>query len=244
VRPGSRVPYVPTAALVVRRAALPSPPFDPDLRYGEDVDLVWRLHDRGWSVRYDPRTVVRHAEPDRWRAWLARRHHHGTSAAPLADRHGDRLTPLVLPALPTLAWAGLLSRRPGAAAAAVGLAVLRLHRQLRSTGLERAACRRTAVRVTGQAVLGAATGAGGAGTVVTGPLLRRCSCTDARAPPRLWPSSSRRWWSTCAGGPRSTPCAGPRCGCSTTWPTPAASGAAAGPRARLRRWSPRRSRPR
>lgn len=171
VRPGSRVPYVPTAALLVRRTALPSPAFDPSLRFGEDVDLVWRLHDRGWTVRYDPRTVVRHTEPERWRSWLTRRHAYGTSAAPLADRHGDRLTPLVLPPLPTLAVVGLLARRPGIACAAAVLAALRLHRQLRAAGLERTASRRTAVRVTAQAVLGVAWGAGGAGAVVTAPLL-------------------------------------------------------------------------
>ena len=28
--------------------------FDPDLRVGEDVDLVWRLLDEGWRVRYEP----------------------------------------------------------------------------------------------------------------------------------------------------------------------------------------------
>ena len=90
VRPGGRVPYVPSAALLVRRSALTdagrgdAAPFDPALQYGEDVDLVWRLHDAGWAVHYDPRTVVGHAEPGRWVPWLRRRHAYGTSAAPLA----------------------------------------------------------------------------------------------------------------------------------------------------------------
>src|SRR5262249_5457885 len=49
VRPGSVVPYVPTTALVVRREALVAVDgFDTHLHVGEDVDLVWRLHDRGW----------------------------------------------------------------------------------------------------------------------------------------------------------------------------------------------------
>ncbi len=69
VTPGGRVPYVPSAALVVRRAALGG--FDEALRYGEDVDLVWRLHDRGWRIRYDPRVVVAHARPGWGRAGLA-----------------------------------------------------------------------------------------------------------------------------------------------------------------------------
>ena len=51
VRPGRPVGYVPSAALLVRRAALPQRPFDPALRYGEHVDLIWRLIDAGWRVR-------------------------------------------------------------------------------------------------------------------------------------------------------------------------------------------------
>jgi len=42
VRPGSRVPYVPGAALVVRKAAAGTG-FAEDMRVGEDVDFVWRL---------------------------------------------------------------------------------------------------------------------------------------------------------------------------------------------------------
>jgi mycofactocin system glycosyltransferase len=103
VLPGSRVGYVPTAALVVRAGALAQVGgFDPALRYGEDVDLVWRLHAAGWRVRYDPSVVVEHAEPRTWRALLARRYRYGTSAAPLAQRHPQAMAPLVLPR-----WGGL-----------------------------------------------------------------------------------------------------------------------------------------
>src|SRR5206468_746740 len=42
---GGRVSYVPSTALVVRRdALLRVDGFDESLRYGEDVDLCWRLH--------------------------------------------------------------------------------------------------------------------------------------------------------------------------------------------------------
>ena len=54
------MPYVSTEALWVRVAALDGlapdsatdtdGPFDVSLRYGEDVDLVWRLHAAGWRV--------------------------------------------------------------------------------------------------------------------------------------------------------------------------------------------------
>ena len=70
VRPGGRVGYLPTAALLIRRETLGA--FDVALRFGEDVDLIWRILDAGWTVRYEPAAVVHHAEPSRW-SELARR---------------------------------------------------------------------------------------------------------------------------------------------------------------------------
>ena len=46
-----------------RRWPVRAGPFDASLRYGEDVDLVWRLAEAGWRVRYDPAASVSHAEP-------------------------------------------------------------------------------------------------------------------------------------------------------------------------------------
>jgi GT2 family glycosyltransferase len=90
VAPGGPVAYVPSAALLVRRRALGAG-FDEGLRYGEDVDLVWRLHDAGWRVRYDPAVEVAHEEPATLRAAIARRFRYGTSAAALSSRHPRRL---------------------------------------------------------------------------------------------------------------------------------------------------------
>ena len=81
--PGRNVPYVPSAALIVRTPVR----FDETLRYGEDVDLIWRLLDQGHRVVYDPSVVVLHHETD----VVRRRFRYGTSAAPLAARHPDRL---------------------------------------------------------------------------------------------------------------------------------------------------------
>ena len=66
---GSRRPpaswHAPAAAAVVRRRALEEVGgFDPSLRVGEDVDLVWRLVDAGWRARYEPRSVVGHRPRD------------------------------------------------------------------------------------------------------------------------------------------------------------------------------------
>jgi mycofactocin system glycosyltransferase len=142
VMPGTRVSYLPTAALVVRRAALASL-FDTALRYGEDVDLIWRLHESGWRIRYEPSVQVRHHEPDTWQALLTRRFHYGTSAGPLATRHPTSMAPLVLQPWPTLTVAALLARRPLPAAltfAASVVAMLRtVHRaDLPATGVTRA----------------------------------------------------------------------------------------------------------
>lgn len=129
VAPGTRVPYVPSAALIVRRAALGG--FDEALRYGEDVDLVWRLHDRGWRVRYDPRVTIRHDA----KALLSRRFRYGTSAAPLAQRHPGRLAPFVLAPTPTAVLVLLAARRPKAAAGLLAMESAVLARRLRRHGL-------------------------------------------------------------------------------------------------------------
>lgn len=129
VRPGGRVAYVPTAALVARREALgeQGAPFDPALRCGEDVDLVWRMIDRGWSVRYEPAAVVRHDEPGRLGPWLVRRLRYGSSAGPLARRHPERLAPVVIhprsAAALGSATAVMSSRRVPSAVAAVPVAL-------------------------------------------------------------------------------------------------------------------------
>ena len=128
VAPNTRVSYVPTAALIVRRRALDEfarrgEVFDPTMSIGEDVDLVWRLHDNGWRVRYDPSVRVGHHEPRTWRGLLGRRLRYGTSAAPLAVRHPRNLTHLVLQPWPAVTVAALLARRPLLAAGAFAMSV-------------------------------------------------------------------------------------------------------------------------
>lgn len=140
VVPMTRVSYVPTAALLVRRSALDSvapdgSPFDPALRYGEDVDLIWRLHDAGWRIRYDPGVEIQHSGPGTWPELLGRRFRYGTSAGPLARRHPRRLAPLVLQPWPAVAVAALLARRPVVAALATAGGRVTLDRTVRRAGL-------------------------------------------------------------------------------------------------------------
>ncbi|MGW0353674.1 mycofactocin biosynthesis glycosyltransferase MftF [Nocardia nova] len=113
VRPGGRISYVPTAALVVRRSAWErAGGFDESLRYGEDVDLVWRLVSDGKVVRYQPDSVVRHEPRTTLRAWLRQRYDYGTSAAVLARRHPGHLYCARLPRSTAFRWATIALGRP------------------------------------------------------------------------------------------------------------------------------------
>jgi mycofactocin system glycosyltransferase len=136
VAPMSRVAYLPTAAMVVRCSALAggTRAFDESLRYGEDVDLVWRLLAAGWRVRFDPSVQVPHAEPERWGPLLRRRFAYGTSAAALEERHPGQVAPLVLAAGPAATVAALLARKPLLAAAAFAVGYLDLRETLRRAG--------------------------------------------------------------------------------------------------------------
>jgi mycofactocin system glycosyltransferase len=130
VRPMSRIPYVPSAALVVRRAAVPDALFDPALRGGEDVDLVWRLVEAGWDVRYEPGASVRHDGPTSAGAWLGRRAFYGTTAGPLARRHPRSLAPLHTSAWAAAVWVLAAARRPLPAAGVLAASIFVLARRL------------------------------------------------------------------------------------------------------------------
>jgi mycofactocin system glycosyltransferase len=132
-----RVPYVPSAALVVRRTAL-AEGFDEGLRYGEDVDLVWRLIDAGWRVRYDPRVTVYHQEPAKLVAALRRRFRYGTSAGALAARHGDRVAPAAASPGAALVVLFALAGRPAVAAVIAAQRSVLLAGQVSRLGLPRA----------------------------------------------------------------------------------------------------------
>lgn len=131
VRSGTRVSYVPAAAIVVRAEALDDVGgFDEMLRYGEDVDLVWRLDDAGWVCRYEPRSVVWHRPRETWRGRLAQQAGYGSAAAPLAVRHPRRLAPWRGDAPLALLTLLLAAGFPSGAALIAVTQVRRLRRQL------------------------------------------------------------------------------------------------------------------
>jgi mycofactocin glycosyltransferase len=122
IAPATRVSYVPAAVIVCRTEAMRSiGGFDTTLRFGEDVDLVWRLVAAGWRGRYDPAFTARHTTRPTLRAWLAQRHQYGTSAAPLEARHPGALTPVRMSGWSWLAWSGPLT---GTLAGVVGGALV------------------------------------------------------------------------------------------------------------------------
>jgi mycofactocin system glycosyltransferase len=127
IRSGTRVSYVPGAALVVRVAAFDAiGGFDPTLRFGEDVDFVWRLDEAGWRCRYEPAGAVWH-EPRATLGERLRQHaSYGTSAAPLALRHPGALAPARFNGWTAFVWAAIAGGHPligGAAAIGSSLAL-------------------------------------------------------------------------------------------------------------------------
>ncbi len=113
VLPYGTVSYVPSAAIICRRAAvLDVGGFDEALLSGEDVDLCWRLVESGARLRYEPIAQVAHDHRTDVRDWLMRKAFYGSSAAPLSSRHPDKTAPMVISGWMLLAWVllGLGSR--------------------------------------------------------------------------------------------------------------------------------------
>lgn len=134
VTPGGRLSYVPSAALVARREAMVGG-FDETMRVGEDVDLVWRMVDAGWKVRYDPNVVVHHRVRESLKDFVGRRFAYGTSAPVLAARHPGTLKPAHVSLLNVACLALVSSGRPRAGilmAAAQGSSLAWNHRSLPS----------------------------------------------------------------------------------------------------------------
>ena len=131
VRPGGPIPFVPSAAILVRAdVADGAHLFDPSLRGGEDVDLVWRLTEAGWDVRYEPASAVEHDGPATLGAFLGRQAFYGSTAAPLALRHPGALAPVRVSGWSLAVWALALARRPALSASTLALSVVILAARL------------------------------------------------------------------------------------------------------------------
>ena len=131
--------YLPSCNLLVRRQDfLDAGGFREGMHVAEDVDLSWRLRDRGRKIVYTPRGAIVHEHRNRVKAFLRRRFQYGTSEGILQVLHPERRKRLVLP--PALTAGALLlalsfflaSPLPAAlGAAVVSLDAMRLWRKLR-----------------------------------------------------------------------------------------------------------------
>lgn len=125
VRPRSPVSWVPSTFVVARVAAI-GDGFSPTMREGEDVDLMWRLAESGWRVRYEPAAHVWHDHRVTVDGWLSRKAFYGSSAHPLSQRHPHNIAPAVLAPWSVGMLAALLAQRrwsiPVAALISVGAA--------------------------------------------------------------------------------------------------------------------------
>jgi mycofactocin system glycosyltransferase len=82
------VPFLVTANLVVRRSDFESAGgFDAARRWGEDVDLCWRLREAGRQLVYQPAGRVRHRHRGSVPAFAATRVSYAASEAALLSRH-------------------------------------------------------------------------------------------------------------------------------------------------------------
>ncbi len=132
VRAGTRVSYVPAAVLLARSEVLRSVGgFDEALRFGEDVDLVWRLDEAGWRCRYEPSVVVGHRPRATLRAFLRQRRSYGSSAAPLSRRHPGALAPARTSGWSAAAWALTAAGHPWLGVATAAGTTAALARRLR-----------------------------------------------------------------------------------------------------------------
>ena len=132
VKPQTRVAWVPTTCVVVRRSML-GEGFDPLLRAGEDVDLVWRLTDAGYRVRFEPGAIAQHEHRALPRQWLARKFFYGTGAQPLAERHPDNIAPVIFAPWSLLVFVAAVAQRRWSTpviAVTVGVVIARIARRV------------------------------------------------------------------------------------------------------------------
>lgn len=174
---GRAVPYVPSATVVVRRAAFGAG-FDAGLATGEDVDLVWRMTAAGWRVRYDPAAVVLHDHRVRPLAFARRRLAYARSIGPLARRHPDALRPMRADAGGAAIVALLVLRRPALAALPLAARTWSVRRRVRGRA-ERPT--RLAVELTARTLAGTAHGASHAVRRVWSPVLLLAALRHRRA---------------------------------------------------------------
>ena len=98
-----RAEHLPGCNMAFRREVLEQVGgFDPVyMAAGDDVDLCWRVLDRGWDIGFHPAALVWHHRRSGARAYLRQQRGYGRAEALVEARHPDRFT-----GLGTARWAG------------------------------------------------------------------------------------------------------------------------------------------
>lgn len=150
VSPAGVLSYVPSAALIVDRAAfLDLGGFDESMQVGEDVDFIWRASSSG--VYYEPSVRLEHHPRARLRDALARRAAYGESVAALSQKHPKLMRHGSFPIATALPWLLAMAGRPKLA---IGASLVHLALAPRSMpGLPVATARRTAASGQGRSAL-------------------------------------------------------------------------------------------
>ncbi|TFD59754.1 mycofactocin system glycosyltransferase [Cryobacterium sp. Hh7] len=123
VRPRARVSWVSTAFVVARVDALGAG-FTDGMRVGEDVDLVWKLVDQGWRVRYEPAATSAHEHRVTFSDWARRKAFYGTGGHALALRHPGNIAPAILAPWSVGVVLALLAQRAWSVPVALGISAV------------------------------------------------------------------------------------------------------------------------
>ena len=75
---------------------------------GDDVDMCWRVLDRGWEIGFHPAALVWHHRRADMRGYVRQQRGYGRAEALVAARHPDRFTPAG-----TARWRGLIYTSKG-----------------------------------------------------------------------------------------------------------------------------------
>lgn len=98
IEKNSEVSYVPTCNLLIRKKVFTSVGgFNHEMRVGEDVDLLWRVLNAGYTGWYVPDGYIWHHHRNRIYPFLKRRAQYAASEAILSQSHQDLNKYLCLP---------------------------------------------------------------------------------------------------------------------------------------------------
>jgi len=108
-----------------RSALLEVGGFDPELQFGEDEELNWRLRRAGHRIVMDARLRFRYVTRSTWRAAFRQYRNYGRARARVVEKHPDfARTRHLIPSAALLVGAGLLCVSPVSRAARVAAGTL------------------------------------------------------------------------------------------------------------------------